>query len=223
MGFGTRNDEGERISEFGDAVDMAVCNTFFKKEDSKLITYQSGDNRSMIDYMLVRKTDRCLVNDVKVISSDECVTQHRMVIGRLVIPKKPQKKKIVKFGPKPWVWKLKDEETVRLFTHEMASNDDVTKADDVQKKWILMIISEYWLNGSKQVCGMSKGTPQHKETWWWNRDVEEVVAKRKVYHKAWRKSKSAEDKHTLDVAKKEVYAAVLAAQESKLQEFNADL
>ena len=38
MGFGTRNAEGERILEFGDAVGIVVCNTFFKKEDSKLIT-----------------------------------------------------------------------------------------------------------------------------------------------------------------------------------------
>ena len=38
----------------------------------------------------------------------------------------------------------------------------------------------------------------------------------------WQKSKSVEDKHTLDVAKKEVYTAVLAAQESKLHEFTAD-
>ena len=45
-----------------------------------------------------------------------------------------------------------------------------------------------------------------------------MVAKRKVCHKAWRKSKLAEEKHTLDVAKKEVYAAVLSAQE-----FTADL
>ena len=58
MGFGTRNAEGERILEFGDAVGMVVCNTFFKKEDSTLITYQSGDNSSMIDYLMVRKTDR---------------------------------------------------------------------------------------------------------------------------------------------------------------------
>ena len=65
----------------------------FKKEDSKLITHQSGDNRSMIDYLMVRKTDCCLV---KVISSEECVPQHRMVIGRLVIPMKPQKNKIVR-------------------------------------------------------------------------------------------------------------------------------
>ena len=54
----------------------------------------------------------------------------------LVIPIKPQKSKIVKFDPKPRVWKLKDEETARLFTSEMAArNDDVTKADDIQKKW----------------------------------------------------------------------------------------
>ena len=148
MGFGTSNDEGEGIFEFGDAVDMVVCNTFFKKEDSKLITYQSGDNSNMIDYLIVRKTYRCLVKD-----------------GRLVLPMKPQKKKIVKCVPKPRVWKLKDEETARLFIHEMAArNDEVTKADDIQKKWLLMKAT--WLKGSKQVCGMMKGPPRHKETWW---------------------------------------------------------
>ena len=47
-------------------------------------------------------------------------------------------------------------------------------------------------------------------------DVEKVVAKRKICHKVWGKSKSVEDKHTLDVAKKEVYTAVMTAQESKL-------
>ena len=64
MGFSTRNAEGERILEFGGAVGMVVCNTFFKKKDSKLIIYQSGDNRRMIDYLMVRKADRCLVKDV---------------------------------------------------------------------------------------------------------------------------------------------------------------
>ena len=37
------------------------------------------------------------------------------------------------------MWKLKEEESVRFFIHEMAARyDDVTKADDVQKKWLLM-------------------------------------------------------------------------------------
>ena len=34
----------------------------------------------MIDYLMVRKTDRCLVKDVNVISSEECVPRHEMVI-----------------------------------------------------------------------------------------------------------------------------------------------
>ena len=79
------------------------CATRSSRRKTKLITYQSADNRSMIDYLMVRKTSRCLVNDVKVISSEECVPQHRMVIGRLVLPMKPQKKKIFKFVPKPRV------------------------------------------------------------------------------------------------------------------------
>ena len=55
----------------------------------------------------------------------------------------------------------------------------VAKADDIQKKWLLM--KETLLKSTKQVWGMTKGPPRHKETWWWNRDVEEVVAKRKRY------------------------------------------
>ena len=43
----------------------------------------------MIDYMMVRKTDCCLVKDVKMILSERCVPQHRIVVGRLVIPMKP--------------------------------------------------------------------------------------------------------------------------------------
>ena len=49
---------------------MVVCNTFLKKEDFKPITYQSRYNRGTIHYLMVKKTDRCLLNDVKVISSD---------------------------------------------------------------------------------------------------------------------------------------------------------
>ena len=122
---------------------------------------------------------------------------------------------------------VNDEETPRLFTHKMAArHDDVTKADDIQENWLL--VKETWLKGSKQVCGMTKGPPRNKETWWWNRDVEEVVVKRKVHRakhitKSGGNLKSAEDKHTLLVAKNEVNTAVLAAQESKLQEFTADL
>ena len=34
FGYGSRNKKGERILELGAALDMCVCNTFFKKRDS---------------------------------------------------------------------------------------------------------------------------------------------------------------------------------------------
>ena len=88
--------------------------------------------------------------------------EHRLPpLARVMGVGRQHNKKIVKVVQKPRVWKLKDEETARLFTHEIAArNDEVTKADDIQKKWILM--KETWLKGSKQVCGMTKGPPRHK-------------------------------------------------------------
>ena len=61
----------------------------------------------MFDYLMVRKSDVCLVKDVHVNLSEDCVPQHRIVIGRLI-------KKIVKFVSTPRMWKLKDEESARL-------------------------------------------------------------------------------------------------------------
>ena len=53
MGVGTRNAEGERIFEFDDAVGNGGVQHIL--QDTKLITYQSGDNISMIDYLVVKK------------------------------------------------------------------------------------------------------------------------------------------------------------------------
>src|SRR5260221_1605447 len=71
-GFGTKNMEGDRILEFGAAIDLVV----FKKEQSKLVTYESGGTRSTIDYLLMRRQDRGMMRNVKVIPGEKCVCQH---------------------------------------------------------------------------------------------------------------------------------------------------
>ncbi len=85
FGYGNRIPEGERILEFCNATDMIVANTLFKKRDSRLVTYQSGNSSSQIDYILVRKTHRKFVRDVKVIAGEECVTQHRLFMCDLSV------------------------------------------------------------------------------------------------------------------------------------------
>ena len=73
-GFGVRNVEGEMLLEFADAMDLVVANTWFQKPEEKKVTYASGGNESVVDYVLVRKRDRKMVRDVKIISGESCLS-----------------------------------------------------------------------------------------------------------------------------------------------------
>ena len=93
IGYGVRNAEGERILEFGLALDMVVCNTLFNKHSSRLITYSSGGVNTQIDYMLMKTRDKMILKDVKVIPGEEVFTQHKLVVCDLNISIEREKKK----------------------------------------------------------------------------------------------------------------------------------
>ena len=62
FGFGKRNVEGEMILEFADAWNFVVANTWFKKNEGRLITYEIPRKcRTVIDYFLIRKSDKKLI------------------------------------------------------------------------------------------------------------------------------------------------------------------
>nr|GFC68788.1 cleavage/polyadenylation specificity factor, 25kDa subunit [Tanacetum cinerariifolium] len=51
FGYGVRNDEGRAILEFATAHDLVVANSFFKKSDTHLITFQSAGHNTQIDFV----------------------------------------------------------------------------------------------------------------------------------------------------------------------------
>ena len=79
-GYGERNADGDRVLEFAVANDFVIGNTFFVKRDSHLITYQSGNAKTQIDFILLRKRNLKMAKDIKVIPSEECVPQHKLLI-----------------------------------------------------------------------------------------------------------------------------------------------
>ena len=105
-GFGKRNTEGKPVLEMGTALNMVVCNTWFKKRDSRLITYSSGGCNTQADYIPIKNKDRKLVKDVKVIPSEEVISQHYIVFSNVKI--KPCKIEKQHFIPKRRVWKLNE-------------------------------------------------------------------------------------------------------------------
>nr|GEX39266.1 hypothetical protein [Tanacetum cinerariifolium] len=60
FGYGASNEEGRTILEFATAHDLVVANSFFKKSDAHLITFQSGGHNTQINYLLVRKVSEKL-------------------------------------------------------------------------------------------------------------------------------------------------------------------
>ncbi|KAF5946554.1 hypothetical protein HYC85_016782 [Camellia sinensis] len=79
-GFGDRNEAGEGILDFALASDVVVANPMYKKREEHLISFKSGSIKSQIDYFLVRKVDRLICNDCKVIPGESLTSQYRILV-----------------------------------------------------------------------------------------------------------------------------------------------
>ena len=183
-GFGRRNVDGEMLLEFADALDLAIVNTWFKKEVRKMITYETKACKTVIDFFLIRKSERRLVRDVKVIH-EECIKQHKLLICVLDLKEKLVRSK-VKFMKRCKVWKLKEAETEGIFRQRVQARvamqvDKPRDAEDVWKDLKECILSE-----AISVCGETKGISRHKETWWWNDEVAALVQKKKRLFRLWK-------------------------------------
>ena len=74
-GYGVRNQDDLLILDFSVANKLAVANTFFQKNNSRLITFSSGGNHTQIDCFLVRRARLKSIKNTK-----ECITQHKLLV-----------------------------------------------------------------------------------------------------------------------------------------------
>ena len=73
-------DDGSRILEFADGLNLVICNTLFTKQEAKLVTYVAGPVKSTVDYIMVRQEDKAKIRNVNVITSEECVPKHKLLV-----------------------------------------------------------------------------------------------------------------------------------------------
>jgi hypothetical protein len=66
---------------FAQAYDLLIANTLFRKRESHLVTFRSGQHSSQIDFILTRREDRCACFDCKVLSGECVVPQHKLVVA----------------------------------------------------------------------------------------------------------------------------------------------
>ena len=116
------------------------------------------------------------------ISSEECITQHRLLVCDLVVLAKPVRP--IRIPPRRKTWKLKDTVVQKECEKALTMKCQQIPAE-VENAW------EYIKNGlleaADDICGWTRGgCPRHKETWWWNIEVDHAVKKKQKAWKQWK-------------------------------------
>ena len=92
FGIGQINGAGIRLLDWVVVKELGFLNTCFQKKKRWLITFRSSETETMIDNILVNNKYRSSVKDVKVIPSEEIVSQHFLLLMDMLFKKKVRKK-----------------------------------------------------------------------------------------------------------------------------------
>ncbi len=219
-GIKERNVEGQMVVDFAKRMEMAVINTYFKKNEEHRVTYKSGGRCTQVAYVLCKRCNLKEIKDCKVVAGDCVARQHRMVVCRMTLEVKRRKR--VRTEPRLKWWKLKEEDCCVNFREvrqalgggEELLNDWATTAEVVRET-------------ARKVLGMTSGQrKEDKEAWWWNEEVQESIRRKKLAKKNWNSQRDEESsqkyKEMWHKAKKEVAKAKEKAYDKLYEKLNTE-
>ena len=197
------------ILRFAEAYNLGIVNKFFQKQEEHLVTYKSGNRRTTIDYILVKRTDLKAAKDCKVIPGESIAMQHRILVMDYKL-KTPMKKQTRKINRQIRWWNLKKEKARAEYQGSVTIKLDEIGLDLDWKK-----IKEILISTAKEKLGQTsgKGAYNEKESLWWNEDTRRAITAREEAFKAYQKDKSEEQHCAYKEANKAAKRAVAMAKE----------
>ncbi|XP_063846034.1 craniofacial development protein 2-like [Scylla paramamosain] len=211
MGFGRRNVEGRRLLEIAEAAEITILNTWFKKIQSYL--NKSGQNETQVDYILVRREDKRLVMDCKLIPGEPVMTQQRLLVADFRMKSGRKRRKEERKEIK--VWELKNEkknefrnkvEETLMERHRTGSLPEIA-----EKLWEDM--KDILVTKAKEIWVKTSGKPkEEKDTWWWNDEVQAAIKDKKLALKQMKDIENDTTKENYRQAKKQAKRAVARAK-----------
>nr|GEY86992.1 hypothetical protein [Tanacetum cinerariifolium]GEY87219.1 hypothetical protein [Tanacetum cinerariifolium] len=176
--FGDRNEEGCTILEFATAHDLVAANSFFKKSDAYLITFQSGGHNTQIGYLLVRKGDLKACKDYRAFPGEACSLQHRLIIMDVRLERLGHRREAT--GRLRILWKNLNGEAVETFratVSEKLAMEDMF-ASNADQMW--NTLARVMKDATKDSLGVANETAithsTHMESWWFYEEVQTKVA-----------------------------------------------
>ncbi|XP_075086377.1 uncharacterized protein LOC142169074 [Nicotiana tabacum] len=213
FGFGVRNGEGTLLLDFARAFELVIVNSIFPKKDEHLITFRSMVAKTQIDYLLLRRCDKGLCEDCKVIPRENLTTQHRPLVMDIRILIK-RKKKFVWGQPRiRWGSLIKD--TALDLEGKLATMRALKSGGDANGMWATM--ADCIREAAREVLGVSKGySGGHRCDWWWNDMIQsKVKVKKEAYLKlveSTNEERRRENRERYKKARREAKVAVTEAK-----------
>ncbi|XP_070045680.1 uncharacterized protein [Nicotiana tomentosiformis] len=181
FGFGDRTGGGTSLLECSKGFDLVIANSCFLKKRGNLITFQSMMSKTQIDYLILKKCDRGLCVDCKVIPGDNLTTQHRLLVMDLEI--RPNRRKRVLSSLPRIMWGALTKDKAQELGEKLRVMGGWESSGDVSCMWTM--IANCIKEAVRVVLGVLKGfSGGHKGDWWWNKEVQgRVEAKKEAYLK----------------------------------------
>ncbi|XP_075099463.1 uncharacterized protein LOC142176238 [Nicotiana tabacum] len=175
--FGDRNGGGTTLLDFARAFELVIGNSMFSKREEHLVTFRIMVAMTEIDYPLLRRYNRGLCEDCKVISSENLTTQHRLLVMDVGILMK-RKKRFVR-GQSRIRWGALSKDNAQELEGRLTNIGAWKSGRDASSMWTatMNFIKEI----SREVLGVLKGySGENRGDWWWNDVVQGKVEAKKA-------------------------------------------
>lgn len=227
-----RNNNGDRLIRFCIDNDLIITNTFYKHKDIHKYTREvkSRNEKSIIDYFLINRTNRKEIMDVKVKRGPEIDSDHYLVVAKARLVTERQGSYIEKTQPGKVnkvikTYKLQETETANQFRENVER-----KIEDEPKQWEAMNLEQLWshfkeivLTTAKETCGTIVIHKNKKQTKWWSQDIKDEVKIKKEKWKLYLNQKSQESYDEYKQQRIKVKEMVLQAKQQAWEEFGTKL
>ncbi|XP_070047097.1 uncharacterized protein [Nicotiana tomentosiformis] len=172
FGFGKRNGGGTSLLDFAKAFGLVIANSSFPKREGHLVTFQNTVAKTQIDYLLLKRCDRELYKDCKVIPGEILATQHRLLVMDVGIILNRRKRSTR--GRPRISWGALTKDKAQELEGWLSSMGAWRSSGDASTIW--SATSDCIREATREVLGVSTGiSGGHKRDWWWNEVVQDLT------------------------------------------------
>ena len=180
----------------------------------------SGTNRTVIDYILVRRQDLRYMKDCKVIPGESIPSQHRLLVASMECKAQHKKQQRARVKKIKW-YMLKQQEKTDGLSLKLAEHMGRRKEEE-ETTWAEIC---HMINtNAKEILGEPYGGKYvERESWWWNDDVQKAVKEKRDSFKKWQSSRTTEDLADYRENKTNAKKAVTTAKDAGYEELYTKL